>query len=69
MAFAHYRCAAHIINLAVKVRMKYIGNEIKKLRQFVIKLKNSSLLLDKLSEICTIKKVKFLKPILDVDIH
>ena len=47
--------------------MKYIGDEIKKLRQFVVKLKNSPLLLDKLLEICTIRKVKFLKPILDID--
>ena len=67
MVFTHYRCAAHIINLAVKAGMNHVGNEIKKLRQFVIKLKNSPLLLDKLSEICTFKKVKFLKPILDVD--
>ena len=46
--------------------MKYVGDEIKKLRQFVVKLKNSPLLLDKLLEICTIRKVKFLKPILDI---
>src|SRR5687767_11743424 len=68
MAFTHYRCAAHIINLAVKVGMNHVGNEIKKLRQFVVKIKNSPLFLDKLSEICTFKKVKFLKPILDIDI-
>ena len=69
MAFAHYRCAAHIINLAVKAGMNHVGNEIKKLRQFVVKIKNSPLFLDKLSEICTFKKVKFLKPILDIDIR
>jgi hypothetical protein len=67
MTFTHYRCAAHIINLAVKAGMNHIGSEIKKLRQFVVKVKNSPLLLDKLSEICTLKKVKFLKPILDID--
>ena len=69
MAFTHYRCAAHIINLAVKAGMNHVGNEIKKLRQFVVKIKNSPLFLDKLSEICTLKKVKFLKPILDIDIR
>ncbi|GBC29849.2 zinc finger BED domain-containing protein 4-like [Rhizophagus irregularis DAOM 181602=DAOM 197198] len=69
MAFTHYRCAAHIINLAVKAGMSHVGNEIKKLRQFVVKIKNSPLFLDKLSEICTLKKVKFLKPILDIDIR
>ncbi|GBC28973.2 zinc finger BED domain-containing protein 1-like [Rhizophagus irregularis DAOM 181602=DAOM 197198] len=30
MAFTHYRCAAHIINLAVKAGMSHVGNEIKK---------------------------------------
>ena len=30
-------------------------------------MKNSLLLLDKLSEICEIKKTKFLKPLLDID--
>src|SRR6266540_5191072 len=69
MAFTHYRCTAHIINLAVKAEMNYVENEIKKLCQFVIKVKNSSLLLNKLSEICILRKVKFLKPILDIDTH
>ncbi len=69
MAFTYYRCAAHIINLAVKAGMNYVGNEIKKLCQFVIKVKNSPLLLNKLSEICILRKVKFLKPILDIDTH
>jgi len=69
MTFTHYRCATHIINLAVKARMNHIGSEIKKLHQFVVKVKNLPLLLDKLSEICILKKVKFLKPILDIDTH
>ena len=49
--------------------MKYVGDKIKKLHQFVVKLKNSPLLLNKLLEICTIRKVKFLKPILDIDTY
>ena len=69
MAFTHYRCAAHIINLAVKAGMNYVGNEIKKLHQFVVKVKNSPLLLNKLLEIYILRKVKFLKPSLDVDTH
>ena len=67
MAFTHYKCAAHIINLAVKARMNYVKNKIKKLCQFIIKVKNSLLLLNKLSEICILRKVKFFKPILDID--
>ncbi len=58
ITFTHYRCAIHIINLAVKVKMNYIGNEIKKLHQFVVKVK-----------ICILKKVKFFKPILNIDIY
>ena len=58
-AFSHYRCVTYIINLTVKAGMVLVRDEIKKLHQFVIKLKNSLLLLDKLSEICEIKKTKF----------
>ncbi|GBC28968.2 zinc finger BED domain-containing protein 4-like [Rhizophagus irregularis DAOM 181602=DAOM 197198] len=60
---------SNMIACAVKAGMSHVGNEIKKLRQFVVKIKNSPLFLDKLSEICTLKKVKFLKPILDIDIR
>ena len=67
ITFTHYRYATHIINLTVKAKINHIKSEIKKLYQFVIKVKNSLLLLNKLSEICTFKKVKFLKPILDIN--
>ncbi len=69
IAFTHYRCTIHIINLIVKAEMNYIENKIKKLYQFVIKVKNSPLLLNKLSEICILKKVKFFKSILDIDTY
>jgi len=36
--FSHNRCAAHIINLAVKAGMKYLDDSIIKLRKFVIKI-------------------------------
>jgi hypothetical protein len=49
--------------------MILIGNEIKKLCQFVIKIKNLALLLAELSDMYKIKKTKFLKPILDVDVR
>ncbi len=49
--------------------MNHVESEIKKLHQFVVKVKNLPLLLNKLSEICTFKKIKFLKPILDIDTH
>lgn len=65
--FSHYRCAAHIINLAVKAGMKHLDSSIIKLRKFVIKVKNSQLLIDDLKSICKIKNKKFLMPIQDVD--
>ena len=65
--FSHYRCAAHIINLAVKARMVFVEDKIKKLCQFVIKLKNSPVLLNEFSDICQIKKTKFLNLILNIN--
>jgi hypothetical protein len=65
--FTHNRCAAHVINLAVKAGMKYLDSSIIKLRKFVIKIKNSQLLIDDLKSICKIKNKKFLMPIQDVD--
>lgn len=67
--FSHNRCAAHIINLAVKAGMKYLDSSIVKLRKFVNKIKNSQLLIDDFKSICKIKNVKFLMPIQDVDIR
>jgi hypothetical protein len=65
--FTHNRCAAHIINIAVKAGMKYLDPSITKLRKFVIKIKKSQLLIDDLKSICKIKNKKFLMPIQDVD--
>ena len=61
--FSHNRCAAHIINLAVKAGMKYLDDSIIKLRKFVIKIRNSQLLIDDLKSICRIKNKPFLMPI------
>ena len=67
LTFSHNRCAAHIINLAVKAGMKHLDTSIIKLRKFVIKLRNSQLLLDEIKNICRMKNRKFLMPIQDVD--
>lgn len=65
--FSSNRCAAHIINLAVKAGMKYLDSSIIKLRKFVIKIRNSQSLIDDLKSICRIKNKKFLMPVQDVD--
>lgn len=67
LTFSHKRCAAHIINLAVKAGMKYLDSSIIKLRKFVVKVRNSQVLLDDLKSICRIKNKKFLMPIQDVE--
>ena len=67
MIFIHYKCATYIINLTVKTEMNHIKNEIKKLYQFVIKIKILLLLLNKLLKIYIFKKIKFLKLILDIN--
>ena len=55
--------------MIIKTGINYIENKIKKLCQFVVKVKNSLLLLNKLLEICILRKVKFLKPILDINTY
>ena len=67
LSFSHKRCAAHIINLAVKAGMKHLDTSIMKLRRFVIKIRNSQVLLDDLKSICRIKNKEFLMPIQDVE--
>jgi len=47
--------------------MKHLDTSIIKLRKFVIKLRNSQLLLNEIKNICRMKNRKFLMPIQDVD--
>ena len=67
LTFSHRRCAAHIINLAVKAGMKHLDTSIIKLRKLVIKIRNSQVLIDDLKSICKIKNKKFLMPLQDID--
>ncbi len=67
LSFKHYRCAAHIINLAVKAGLKCVDSAIIKLRQLVIKVRNSPKLLDDLRTICSVKQKQFIMPVQDVE--
>lgn len=67
LSFNHYRCAAHIINLAVKAGLKCVDSAIIKLRQLVIKVRNSQKLIDDLRTICTLKQKQFIMPVQDVE--
>ena len=59
MGFSHYHCAAHILNIGIKKGLKIIGSSI-------CIIKNSNRLCDSLHAFCDLKKIKYLKPILDV---
>ena len=67
MEFSHYRCAAHVLNLGVKKGLKCANNSITKARKIMNKIKNSTRLCDSLRAFCNLKKIKYLKPILDVE--
>ena len=67
MDFSHYRCAAHVLNLGVKKGLKIIGNSVVKARKIMCMIKNSTRLCDSLRAFCDLKKIKYLKPILDVE--
>ena len=66
--FQHYRCAAHILNLVVGAALEAntIPNSIKKLRNFVSIVRNSSKQMDKLKEYFRIDNVDFKAPLPDV---
>jgi hypothetical protein len=65
--YTHYRCSAHILNIAVKHSMQLQTEVIEKVRSFVKKVKHSQVLCDALRSICVIKEVEYLKLELDVD--
>jgi len=69
MIFSHYRCAAHILNLGVKQGLKLVDNAIIKVRKVVKTIKKSTRIGNSLKLLCELKKIKYLRPILDVEIR
>ncbi|GBB87003.1 hypothetical protein RclHR1_13460004 [Rhizophagus clarus] len=67
LTFSHYRCSAHILNLAVKQGMEIVDQEIVEVRQLMSKIKNSVLLCDELRELCVIEKLEYLQPEIDIE--
>src|SRR6185369_12082256 len=64
--FHHYRCAAHILNLAVNHGMELRAPIIDKVRKFVNKIRNSTKFCDELRDYCKEMKKNYCKPDLDV---
>ncbi|CAB4493234.1 unnamed protein product [Rhizophagus irregularis] len=65
--FCHYRCAAHILNLAVEAALNtsIVPNCVKKLRIFISTVRNSPKQMDKLKEFFQVEKIKFKVPLPD----
>jgi hypothetical protein len=66
-SFSHYRCSAHILNLAAKQGMEIIDEEILNVRKLMIKIKHSVLLCDDLRELCSMGKIEYLRPEIDIE--
>ncbi|GBB91783.1 hypothetical protein RclHR1_19170001 [Rhizophagus clarus] len=66
-SFRHYRCSAHILNLAAQQGIKIIDDEIVKIRELMKKIKHSTLRCDRLRELCSIENLTYYKPQLDVE--
>src|SRR4051794_1067096 len=65
--FRHYRCSAHILNLAAKQGMEIIDEEILSVRKLMVKIKNSVLLCDDLRELCSMEKIEYLRPEVEIE--
>jgi hypothetical protein len=61
-SFRHYRCSAHILNLAAQQGIKIIDNEIVKIRELMKKIKNSPQKCNRLRELCSIENLQYYKP-------
>lgn len=69
MIFSHYRCAAHVLNLGVKQGLKLVDAAVIKVRKLAKYIKKSTRISNTLKQFCELKKIKYLKPILDVEVR
>ncbi len=67
LAFQHYRCSAHILNLGAKQGLELVDKEIINIRELMIKLKNLTLMCDALRNFCQIKSIQFRSPACNVE--
>jgi hypothetical protein len=65
--FQHYRCSAHILNLAAQQGIELIDGEVIKVREIMKKIKNSPRRCDRLKELCSVDNLQYYKPQLDVE--
>jgi hypothetical protein len=65
LSFSHYRCAAHVLNLAVQEGLQLIGEAVEKVRSLVTYLRSSLPMLNSLQILCEMKRINYLAPELD----
>ena len=65
--FSHFRCGAHILNIAVQHGLQIHDKSVEKVRKFMIKVRNSSKLLEDLKRIFKSQSIEFLSPQLDIN--
>ena len=69
MIFSHYRCAAHVLNLGVKQGLRLVDDAVVKIRNLAKLIKKSTRICIALKQFCELKKIKYLKPMLDVEVR
>ena len=67
--FTHYRCGAHILNIAVQHGLQVCDQSVDKVRKFMNKVKNSNKLLEDFKKIFKSQSISFLLPQLDINIR
>ena len=65
--FSHFRCGAHILNIAVQHGLQIHDKSVEKVWKFMIKVRNSSKLLEDLKRIFKSQSIEFLSPQLDIN--
>jgi hypothetical protein len=63
--FTHYRCAAHILNLAVQQGLQQISEIIGKVRSMMTYLRSSAPTITSLKTLCTLKGINYRAPVMD----
>jgi len=66
LTFAHYRCAAHVLNLAVTKGIELVDESVVKVRKLMHFIKTSSPVNNALKALCSVKNITYLAPELDV---
>ena len=64
--FSHYRCAAHILNLAVNKGVELVNESIEKIRSLMSYIKSSQPVNDSLKILCNVKAINYLVPETDI---